>query len=719
MRVDTSAPLGVGWMAMAEGWVFTGPPSPAGAAQVTLVEGRSFCISDAAGDMDPARAQGLIVKDTRFLAHFQLRVDGEPLEGLDVQHIDPHAAAFVTRTRPRDGWADSTLLVVRRRYVGNGMVEKISVANLGRETTALRLSLSAGTDFAGLFEVKDGRPQHHGAITTSVAEGTWSQSQQRGAESRSVDVAGSGGPDVQANVHTWDLVVGPREEATVTVRVVPSFNGVPLRTPYGSAEPHVDSVPATRHARWRQRSPSVRSPDTRLVRLVRNSTDDLAGLRIDDPEHPGWIVMAAGAPWFMTIFGRDSLLTSWMLLPVDARVARGTLETLAQHQGTTVDPLSEEEPGRILHEMRSGLDAGKGPGTDNVYYGTIDATPLFVMLLGELYRWGAPLAELEPLLHHADRALEWVDAYGDRDGDGFVEYRRATDRGLANQGWKDSFDGITYASGLLAEPPIALAEVQGYVYAAWRARARLARAMAQEDLARHCEQRARELRRRFNEEFWLPRRGYYALALDGDKRPVDALGSNMGHCLWTGIVDPEHAREVADALVSREMFSGFGVRTLASTMGAYNPMSYHNGSVWPHDNAIIVAGLRRYGFVEEAQRVTLGLVDAAATFGERLPELFCGFHRDEFSEPVPYPTSCAPQAWAAATPFSLLRSLLGLEPDLPQGRLDCAPALPPRFLPFSVDQVHLGTETVGIEVDAGGGRVVGAPATVSVVGAGH
>lgn len=700
---------------MTEGWVFTGPtPSAGPTAQVTLVEGRSFCISDACGDMDPARAHGLIVKDTRFLASFQLRVDGEPLECLDVQRIDPHAAAFVTRRRPRDGVADSTLLVVRRRYVGSGMVEEISVANLGRETTALRLSLSAATDFAGLFEVKDGRPLHQAAISTSVTGSAWSQSQQRGAESRTVEVTGSGGPDVRPGLHTWDLVVAARETATVTVHVVPSFDGVPLTTPYRVGEPHDDSPPAIRHARWRERSPSDHSPDTHLVRLVRNSTDDLAGLRIDDPEHPSRIVMAAGAPWFMTIFGRDSLLTSWMLLPVDSRVARGTLETLAEHQGTTVHPTREEEPGRILHEIRSGLDTGQPPGTDDVYYGTIDATPLFVMLLGELHRWGAPLADLEPLLPTADRALDWVDAYGDRDGDGFVEYRRATDRGLLNQGWKDSFDGVTFASGLPAEPPIALAEVQGYVYAAWLARARLARAMGDEDRTRHCEERATRLARRFDEAFWLPRQGYYALALDGDKRPVDSLASNMGHCLWTGIAEPEHARSVAAALLSEEMFSGFGVRTLGSSMGAYNPMSYHNGSVWPHDNAIVAAGLRRYGYVEEAQRVALGLVDAAASFDDRLPELFCGFGRDEFPEPVPYPTSCAPQAWAAATPFLLLRSLLGLEPDLPEAGIACEPALPARLLPFSIDQVHVGAETVRVEVDATGRAVVDTPAHVSV-----
>ena len=461
----------------------------------------------------------------------------------------------------------------------------------------------------------------------------------------------------------------------------------------------------------------MRSSDPRFDELLRTCTDELAGLRIADPAHEDRVILAAGAPWFMTVFGRDSLITSWMLLPLDARVALGTLQLLADRQGRNVEPTTEEEPGRILHEIRSGLSVAGVPGADTVYYGTVDATPLFVMLVGELRRWGTPLADLEPLLPHVDRALDWVRTHGDRDGDGFVEYERATPHGLVNQGWKDSFDGITHPSGALPHAPIALAEVQAYVYGALCARSELAEAFGDRDRAGELAEQADALKRAFNDRFWLPHRGHLALALDGEKQPVESLASNMGHCLWTGIVDEEHAPEVAAALMSPQMFSGFGVRTLGSSMGAYNPMSYHNGSIWPHDNALVAAGLRRYGFVEEAQQVVRGILDAAEAFGGRLPELFCGFDRDAFPGPIPYPTACAPQAWAAATPLLLLRVLLGLEPDVPAGVVKVAPAVPTAMLPMKVDQLHLGDSTLELLVTAGSWRARGGPTGVSIGGA--
>ena len=290
------------------------------------------------------------------------------------------------------------------------------------------------------------------------------------------------------------------------------------------------------------------------------------------------------------------------------------------------------------------------------------------------------------LLPHADRALEWIERYGDADGDGFVEYHRATEQGLANQGWKDSWDAITFADGRIARSPIALAEVQGYTYAAYAARAHFAREQGDRDGARHWAGKAKALKRAFNEKFWLPDRGWYALGLDADKRPIDSLASNIGHCLWTGIVDDDKAPSVAAQLLSPEMFSGWGIRTLATSMGAYNPMSYHNGSVWPHDNALCAAGLMRYGFVDHAQRVAVAILDAATHFQHRLPELFCGFPREMFAEPVPYPTSCSPQAWAAATPLHLLRTLLRFDPQVPTGRLWCDPAIPSRYLPLRISR---------------------------------
>lgn len=700
---------------MTGGWAYGGGPHASGAGTVTLVEGVTFCICSRSGDIRPGAEQGLFFRDTRFLSRFELTVDSQHLDPLEAYCPSPYAATFIARRPPRPGTADSTMLVVRRRYVGNGMREDITVRNLGREATGVRLVLAVDADFAGLFEVKEGWARTRGGIERTVTGNGMRMSYQHGADSRGVTVAADNEPAAVGGQLSWQLVVTPRAEVTVSVHVLPALEGVDVPPRYRPGQPVESSQPATRLAAWRRTAPAVTTPDRRLATLVATSAEDLGMLRIFDPDHPDRVVVAAGAPWFMALFGRDSLLTSWMLLPLDPTVALGTLQTLAALQGDKVDPLTEEEPGRILHEVRSGLDAKMALGGGNLYYGSIDATPLFVMLLGELRRWGLARADVNALLPHADRALEWVEKYGDRDGDGFVEYQRATDRGLANQGWKDSFDAVSFSTGPLAEPPIALAEVQGYVYAAYLARAHFAREAGEEENARYWVDKATTLKRRFNEAFWLPDRGFFALALDADKRPVDALASNMGHCLWTGIVDEDKAGSVAHHLLSPEMFTGFGVRTLATTMGAYNPMSYHNGSVWPHDNAIAAAGLMRYGYVAEAQRIAIAVFDAAERLGGRLPELFCGFGRAEFEEPVPYPTSCSPQAWAAAAPFYLLRTLLRFDPWVPFGRVWCDPAVPGRLLPLRVERLNLAGATVTVDVTSDAWHVDGLPDGIELV----
>ncbi|MGH9069466.1 MAG: amylo-alpha-1,6-glucosidase [Acidimicrobiales bacterium] len=702
---------------MTDGWAYGGaPPTPTDASgTVTLVEGVTFCICDRAGDIGHGDEEGLFFQDTRFLSRFELEVDGRRLDPLAVHRLAPYAAEFVARRPPRAGTADSTLLVVRRRYVGNGMMEQVTVRNLGRETAGIVLTLTVDSDFAGLFEVKEDRVRPREGIERRVDGSVVRMEYSAGDESRGVALAGTGDLAVSTGPLTWHAVVPPRGDWTGSVELVPTRNGVEAPRRYWLGQPVEASQPAAQLEAWRRETPAVTTPDERLVALVAASTEDLGALRVFDPDQPERTVVAAGAPWFMTLFGRDSLLTSWMLLPLDASLALGTLQTLAQLQGSKVEPMSEEEPGRILHEVRSGLAAEVALGGGNVYYGSVDATPLFVMLLGELRRWGLAHAEVDSLLPHADRALAWIERYGDRDGDGFVEYKRATDRGLANQGWKDSFDSISFATGALAEAPIALAEVQGYAYAAYVARAHFAREVGDADTARDWATRAASLKRRFNEAFWLPDRGYYALALDADKRPVDALTSNMGHCLWTGIIDEGNAAAVAHHLVSPEMFTGFGVRTLASSMGAYNPMSYHNGSVWPHDSSIVAAGLMRYGFVAEAQRVAVALLDAAEALGGRLPELFCGFDRAEFSSPVPYPTSCAPQAWASASPLHLLRTLFRLDPWIPFGRVWCDPAVPDRYLPLRVERLHVAGASVTLDISSAGWTVEGLPEEIDVV----
>jgi glycogen debranching enzyme len=337
------------------------------------------------------------------------------------------------------------------------------------------------------------------------------------------------------------------------------------------------------------------------------------------------------------------------------------------------------------------------------------------MLLGELRRWAVDRKAVEGLVPAADRALDWVEHYGDRDGDGFVEYQRMTDRGLVNQGWKDSWDSITFADGVLAKPPIALCEVQGYVYGAYLARAEIAEGDGDTATAKHWRERAAALKQAFHEAFWLPDRGYYALALDGDKKPVDSLASNMGQCLWTGIVEKSVAGTVAEHLLSPEMFTGWGVRTLATSMHAYNPLSYHNGSVWPHDNGLIAAGLMRYGLVDQARQVIRGILDAAVAMGGRLPELFAGFDREDYSTPIPYPTSCSPQAWASATPVHLVRTLLRYHPDLPAGKVWMAPVAPDSMLPLRVDRLPLAGDEVALQVAADGWDVEGLPDRLELV----
>ncbi|HBW20213.1 MAG: glycogen debranching N-terminal domain-containing protein [Streptosporangiaceae bacterium] len=687
---------------MSEPWTpDSAPPGrDAACSPVTLIEGSTFCVSEPGGDIRPDRPQGLFVRDTRVLSRWELTIDGLPAQPLTVQSAGPYSAAFIGRMPPRAGRADSTMLVVRRRYVGEGMREDVIIRNTSARSVRCVVTLDADADFADLFEVK-GHARPRAAVIADAVDGSLVFAVGRGEHRQELQIRGDGRPVVADGALVWRLTVAGHGERAVSVEAVPVNDGMAmtLRHPRGQA---VESAaPAKRLRKWRRRGPQVRTADRNLAAVLDRSIEDLGALRIFDPEHPGRPVVAAGAPWFMALFGRDSLLTSLMLLPWDTGLAAGTLQTLAARQGDEVDPAAEEEPGKILHEVRFGPAASFALGGRSAYYGSVDATPLFVMLVGELQRWGRHDDVVAGLVPHVDRALGWIEEYGDADGDGFVEYERKTSRGLANQGWKDSWDGINFASGEIAEPPIALAEVQGYVYAAFRARAQLARQAGDDQLAAHWRDKAKRLKKLFNEAFWLPDRGWFAVGLDGDKRPIDSLTSNMGHCLWTGIADRDKAAVVARQLLSDEMFSGWGIRTLAASMAAYNPMSYHNGSVWPHDNAICAAGLMRYGFVEHAQRVAEAILDAAEHFGHRLPELFCGFDRRDFPAPVPYPTSCSPQAWAAAAPLQLVHSLLRFAPDAAAGRVWCAPVVPARYLPMRVSGLRLGKARLSIHLADG------------------
>jgi glycogen debranching enzyme len=579
------------------------------------------------------------------------------------------------------------------------MREDLVVRNYGEEPASCDVELRFSADFANLFAVKEGRNRPEGHVELSSSAAGLVFRYRKGSGERGLRVTSSEPARFVADTAAWEVVVPPRGSWSTCLQFTTVIEGDDIEPRYLCGQPVDQATPQQRLDQWRQAVPELDTDDLYLHQAVTKGAEDLGALRIFDPDYPDRAVLAAGAPWFMTLFGRDSLLTSWMALIVDPTLAQDVLQTLARFQGTDVNPRTDEEPGRILHEMRFGEAPSLSLGGGTVYYGTADATPLFVMLLGELRRWGLAPEVVDSLLPAADRALAWITDFGDCDGDGFVEYKRATDKGLANQGWKDSWDAIRFADGRLARAPIALAEVQGYVYGAYLARAHFADELGDAATAARYRAKAADLKQAFNRDFWLEDRGWFAMGLDGDKKPIDAMASNVGHCLWTGIVEEEKAALVAARLLSPEMFSGWGIRTLASDMSGYNPVSYHVGSVWPHDNAIVAAGLTRYGFVEEAQRVVLGMLDTAAFYGGRLPELFGGLGRDEVPFPVAYPSSCSPQAWAAASPLLFLRTILRLDPWVPHGKVWLDPVLPERIKRLRVARIPLGGRRVTVDID--------------------
>jgi glycogen debranching enzyme len=692
-------------------WTFAGasPSLSRADSTVTLVEGQTFCLSGPGGDIVPDLPHGLFVLDTRVLSRWQLRVNGHFLEPLAATPGAPFEASFIARGHPAPGQADAALVVLRHRSIGNGLRDRVVVRNYGLEPCDVVVELFCDTDFAGLFEVKEDRVQPRpqpprcetgrGVLAFIDADGTQAV----------VTVADDAA--VGTGLVTWRFELGPREDREVGIEVGVRLGDVALPARFGGGA--AVSVPAQQYAAWLGTVPAVETDSPVLAGAVARAIEDLGALRIFDPDHPELPVLAAGAPWFMTVFGRDSLLAGWMGLIAEPDLARGALETLARFQGTDVSPRTEEEPGKILHEMRFGTATGLALGGGQVYYGSVDATPLFVMLLGELRRWGLADEVVTRLLPHADAALGWIEHFGDRDGDGYVEYQRATPAGLANQGWKDSWDAIRFADGRLPDGPIALCEVQGYTYAAYLARAHFAEEGGDRQTQERYLERARRLKAAFNRDFWLDEHGWFALGLDADKRPIDALASNVGHCLWTGIVDDDKAPAVAERLLSPELFSGWGIRTLATSMRAYNPVSYHNGSVWPHDSTLCVAGLMRYGFADEALRVIEGLLDASAPGRGRLPELFAGLSRAELPAPVAYPTSCMPQAWASAAVLEILRVVLRLDPAAPHRQVCVSPVLPAGVGRLSVEGIDIAGQRLRIDVDADRCEVSGAgPLTI-------
>ncbi|HEY7002730.1 MAG TPA: glycogen debranching N-terminal domain-containing protein [Gaiellaceae bacterium] len=652
---------------------------------LTILEGSTFCLSDDLGDIvDPV--MGLFADDTRFLSRWVLTINGERPLRLSADKVEYFSAAFYLRNPMAGGLQQDVLSIGRDRFVGDGMQEHIVVQNHASHRIEFELALEVGTDFADIFAVKEhdfalGHPD----TAPPLPELVRTEFERDGNQFVFMDdsrcltqVLLSRPGDVNGRRVAYTIALEPREEWRLRVDVIVSPDGVRV-APARAERRFGDELSRVRSSlsAWHLRVPQLRASWEALGATFAQSVADLASLRMgEDPRVPGQLP-AAGMPWFMTVFGRDTLITCLQTLLFGPELAENALRVLAELQATEDVPEIDAEPGKIVHEVRHGKGA---EAWFPRYYGTVDATPLYLILLSEVWRWTDDAALVTELREPALRALRWIDEYGDVDGDGFVEYERRSERGLVNQSWKDSGDSQRFHDGRFADGPIAPCEVQGYVYDAKLRAAELAREVWRErELAERLEAEAAELQSRFDNAFWCEERGgFYALALDGRKQRVDSLTSNVGHLLWAGIVPPERSDAIVDQLMGDALWSGWGVRTMSSDDGAFNPLSYHNGTVWPHDNSLIAWGLARYERWPEAHRIARRMLNAAGHFANQLPEVFAGFSRSATPFPIAYPTAARPQAWAAGTPVLLLQLLLGLRPDIRRQALvsDAWPQLP-------------------------------------------
>jgi glycogen debranching enzyme len=670
-------------------------------------EGEMFLCADAEGNLDAEHAtgSGLYWRDTRYLSDFVLDVDGNPPLLLSTS-ADRAFASHVDLTNQdlvdEDGTVTAvqgTVNIRRTRVIDGRLYERIRVRNYNAAAVDLTLNLTFGTDYADVFEVRGLRRATRGKLAQpktdrgSIAfayaglDGVFRETRiSFELEPTELEVRGT------QVVAAWRLRLEPTQTEMIALTVEPRVAN--LRPPDRPFDVAMHELRRS-YESWERSCTRVWTDNQLYNELLARGLRDLRAL-LTPTRHGN--LPAAGIPWFVAPFGRDSLLTCHQTLLLNPDLTRTTLEVLAAFQADEVDEWRDAQPGKILHELRQGELAGANEIPHTPYYGSIDSTPLWLLLLGTYYRWTGDLGFCRRLLPNVERALEWVETYGDPDGDGFVEYQRSSPRGLTNQGWKDSHDSVAHVDGKLAEGPIALAEVQSYVYLAKLRLADVFEALGDGDRAAALRAQAARLKVAFNERFWVESEQYFAMALDGDKRPVAAITSNPAHGLYCGVVDPDKAAPLARRLLAPDMFSGWGVRTLSKSAVAYNPMSYHNGSIWPHDNAIIGAGLKRYGFAKATNRLATAMFEMAVTVDDmRLPELFCGFTRRSPNRPVAYPVACSPQAWAAGAPFLLLQAMLGISADAPANTLNVSkPQLPGWLNTVELHDLRVGRSTISI-----------------------
>jgi glycogen debranching enzyme len=681
--------------------VQVGPP------QIAIHQGQTVLVSEPDGQIAWPGEKGLYFLDTRVISNWSLFANGEPWDLLNGGAVTYYAArifqtnrAFLTEDGPIEA---RTLGLTLSRHIDGGMHEDIDISNNSAKVVRFNLEIVVRGDFADIFEVKNHRIVRRGRITSS-----WNEAHQQlrltylnrdfGREVL-ITAKPTGAKALYANGRiSFDVSLNPAEIWHCCL-LYDLFDG---RTKHASPHGCLGATLGSKHEEsleaWQRTVLKIRTSNEEFYRCFTQGVADMAALRlpISGTDHMVFIP-AAGLPWFVALFGRDSLITSLQTMLVYPDFARGALDVLGAYQAQERDDYRDAEPGKIPHELRYGELAHFRLIPHTPYYGTSDATPLYLVALHTAWRATGDRGLIEKHLRTAEGCLAWIDAYGDRDGDGLQEYQTRSSAGYENTGWKDSGDAVMYEDGTLVKGPKALCELQGYVYDAWLRMAEIYEIIGRHDRAQHLRAKAATLFHKFNELFWSEELGFYAFTLDGDKKPVFSIASNPGHCLLFGIVRKDRAARVVARLMQPDMWSGWGIRTLSAQHKSFNPYNYQTGAVWPHDNATIALGFRRYGFAAEAAAVARSISDAASHFLlNQLPELYAGLQRDDNSFPVQYLGANVPQAWAAGAPFVLLQAMLGIRPDAPRGRLYVDPALPNWMPDVTLIDLRLGRQTMDL-----------------------
>ena len=680
---------------------------------LTLIDGKTFSASSVSGDIYPAGSPdvGFFHDDTRFLSHLELRIGGHRTVVLSAATEKTFSSQIELTTGTitlRDSFdlPENTVHIRREQLLASEIFfDRMTFENFNLTPVDFTVELLFDADFVDVFQVRGVARQQHGQYYRPIVSDRGIAFYYRGLDGimRQTLIKLSPRPtQIQDRVARWELRLEPLKRVELEASVTPMVEGQSSRAQVYDLDHHLRQRRAN-FARWESSSTSFQTDNDVLEGLLTTAVGDFHALQIPEGEQH---IIAAGIPWFATVFGRDSIIAAYQSLSLNPQLAVDTLRVLARYQGKEENDWRDEQPGKILHEYRDGEMTRDGEMPFGPYYGSVDATPLFLVLLSETLNWTSDEQLVEELLPNAYAALDWIDRYGDLDGDGFVEYLRRSPKGLVNQGWKDSWDANVHRDGTIAQPPIALCEVQGYVYDAKFRMSSLLRNFGDVKNAERLKRESAELARRFDRAFWMPSRGFYAMALDAEKRPLEVISSNPGHLLFSRIINRDRARVVANRLMRDDMFSGWGWRTMSQEEKVFNPLSYHRGSVWPHDNSIIAHGMAVNDMRDGALRILTSLYQTASHFRDyRLPELFCGVQRREYDEPVHYPVSCSPQAWASGAMFLILTSVLGIHPSALRKELNIVnPQLPDWLDHLRIRNLRIGRSRVGLDFSRRGDR---------------